>query len=100
MNLRRDYFDPAEKHGSLRQAVSRIQAQILLISFASDWRFSPSRSKEILHALTQEGKAVQYLEVDSDHGHDAFLMQDPAYMQAMRIYFNRLFTEIDDEPAA
>lgn len=95
-----DYFDPAEKHGSLRQAVSRIQAQILLISFASDWRFSPSRSKEILHALTQEGKAVQYLEVDSDHGHDAFLMQDPAYMQAMRIYFNRLFTEIDDEPAA
>ena len=95
-----DYFDPAEKHGSLRQAVSRIRAQILLISFTSDWRFAPSRSKEILHALTQEGKAVQYLEVDSEHGHDAFLMQDPAYIEAMRIYFNRLFTEIDHESAA
>ncbi|QRN41302.1 MAG: homoserine O-acetyltransferase [Neisseriaceae bacterium] len=91
-----DYFDPAQAYGGeLRQAVKRIQAKTFLVSFSSDWRFAPKRSKEILQALIHEEKTVQYLEVESIYGHDAFLLDDPAYMRGMKIYFSRINWEIN-----
>ncbi|MBN3860031.1 homoserine O-acetyltransferase [Neisseriaceae bacterium PsAf] len=91
-----DYFDPAQAYGGeLSEAVKRIQAKTFLVSFSSDWRFAPKRSKEILQALIHAEKAVQYLEVESIYGHDAFLLDDPAYIQGMQIYFERINQEVN-----
>lgn len=91
-----DYFDPAKKFdNSLIKAFQGILAKVLLISFSSDWRFSPRRSKEILEALIRNRKNVQYLEVESIYGHDAFLMDDKPYMEGMRIYFKRIADEVN-----
>ncbi|WMY91265.1 homoserine O-succinyltransferase MetX [Snodgrassella communis] len=90
-----DYFDPARDYaGDLITAVSAIQAKILIASFSSDWRFSPRRSQELLEALVAANKPVQYIALQSAHGHDAFLMEDPDYQAAIRIYFNNIATEL------
>ena len=89
-----DYFDPARAHDhDLQAALSEVSAQFFVASFSTDWRFAPERSHELVKALIGAGKAVQYVEIDSHHGHDAFLMEDAAYMQAMRVYLNRVAQE-------
>ncbi|MCP2041290.1 homoserine O-acetyltransferase [Neisseria sp. HSC-16F19] len=86
-----DYFDPAQEHRhDLKAALARTQAQFFVASFNSDWRFAPERSEELVAALVAAKKPVQYVALQSHHGHDAFLMDDPAYMRAVRIYFNRI----------
>jgi homoserine O-acetyltransferase len=83
-----DYFDPARAHGgSLSVALARAKARFLLISFTTDWRFSPARSREIVEALLENRREVSYAEIDAPHGHDAFLLDDPRYHQAVRAYF-------------
>src|SRR5579864_3587330 len=73
-----DYFDPArEFDGDLTKALSKTQAQFLLVSFMTDWRFSPERSREIVQALVNNKRRVSYAEIDAPHGHDAFLLDDP-----------------------
>jgi homoserine O-acetyltransferase/O-succinyltransferase len=86
-----DYFDPAaEFGGDLSAAMARAQAAFLVISFTSDWRFAPSRSREIVRALLDNRRVVSYLEIDAPHGHDAFLMEDERYMNAVRAYFGNI----------
>jgi homoserine O-acetyltransferase/O-succinyltransferase len=86
-----DYFDPAREHGgSLSAALARSTAKFLLVSFTTDWRFSPARSREIVQALLENGRDVSYAEIDAPHGHDAFLLDDPRYHQAVRAYFDRI----------
>ncbi len=86
-----DYFDPAADFGGdLSAALARAQASFLVISFTSDWRFAPSRSREIVRALLDNRRVVSYLEIDAPHGHDAFLMEDPRYMAAVRAYFENI----------
>ena len=83
-----DYFDPARDcDGSLAKAVSPATARFLVVSFTTDWRFSPARSREIVKALLDEKKAVTYAEVDAPHGHDAFLLDHPQYHAVVRAYF-------------
>jgi homoserine O-acetyltransferase len=83
-----DYFDPARTcGGNLAQALSAAQAGFLVISFTTDWRFSPARSREIVRALLQNRRSVSYAEIDAPHGHDAFLLDDPRYLAAVRAYF-------------
>lgn len=85
-----DYFDPARAHdGSLGAALATAQAEFLLISFSTDWRFSPARSREIVKALVDNRRRVSYAEIDAPHGHDAFLLDDPRYHAAVRAYFER-----------
>ena len=85
-----DYFDPAREHGgSLAAALARAQAKFLLISFTTDWRFSPARSREMVNALLKNRRDVSYAEIDAPHGHDAFLLDDPRYLQAVRAYFEQ-----------
>lgn len=89
-----DYFDPAADYGDcLKAAVSAIRAKIFVASFSSDWRFSPQRSHELVKALLAAGKDVQYIEVASQHGHDAFLMEDAPYIKAVRACFNNIARE-------
>ena len=79
-----DYFDPASEHqGDLAAAFKNIQSQVLVVSFSSDWRFSSSRSKEIVNALIKAKKRVSYLEVESPHGHDSFLFPEDSYVKGL-----------------
>jgi homoserine O-acetyltransferase len=84
-----DYFDPARAFdGNLNAALARAKAKFLLISFTTDWRFSPARSREIVKALLKNRREVSYCEIDAPHGHDAFLLDDPRYHHAVRAYFD------------
>ena len=86
-----DYFDPARDYqGNLRKALVRAQAQFLLVSFTTDWRFAPSRSREMVQALIANQRQVSYAEIDAPHGHDAFLLDDPRYLSLVRAYFERI----------
>ncbi|SFU71443.1 homoserine O-acetyltransferase [Polaromonas sp. YR568] len=83
-----DYFDPARAHGgSLTQALAHVTAKFLLVSFTTDWRFSPARSREIVKALLDNQRDVSYAEIDAPHGHDAFLLEDDRYLGVVRSYF-------------
>ena len=86
-----DYFDPAKKFGgNLSAALAEATAKFLLVSFTTDWRFSPARSREIVQALLDNGRDVSYAEIDAPHGHDAFLLDDSRYMNAIRSYFESI----------
>ena len=90
-----DYFDPASEHKhDLTAAVSPATAKFLVISFTSDWRFAPERSREIVKALLNAGKQVSYVEVKAEHGHDAFLIPIPHYMNVFHGYMKNVFEEI------
>ncbi|HQQ70176.1 MAG TPA: homoserine O-acetyltransferase, partial [Alicycliphilus sp.] len=90
-----DYFDPALRHGgSLALALAEARAKFLLVSFSTDWRFSPQRSREIVHALLENRRDVSYAEIDAPHGHDAFLLDDARYMSVVRSYFDSISKEL------
>ena len=83
-----DYFDPARAFGGdLTKALQAATAQFLLVSFTTDWRFAPVRSREIVKALLDNQRDVSYAEIDAPHGHDAFLLDDPRYIGVVRSYF-------------
>ncbi|MCD4498289.1 homoserine O-succinyltransferase MetX [Chromobacterium vaccinii] len=91
-----DYFDPAKDcGGDLAAALKPAQAQFMVASFTSDWRFSPERSRETVKALIAAGKRVSYAEIESAHGHDAFLMTDQPYVDLMRAYLDRVAKEVN-----
>lgn len=86
-----DYFDPAAQHdGDLAKTLAHVSADFCVMSFTTDWRFSPARSREIVDALTAARKNVCYLEIDAPQGHDAFLMPIPRYLQAFDSYMKRI----------
>jgi len=90
-----DYFDPARKFdGSLTKALAAARSKFLLISFVTDWRFAPSRSREIVKALLDNQRDVSYAEIDAPHGHDAFLLDDVRYHGVVRSYFDSLGIEV------
>jgi homoserine O-acetyltransferase len=89
-----DYFDPARTYGGdLSAAFARTTAKFLLVSFTTDWRFSPARSREMVQALLNNQRDVSYAEIDAPHGHDAFLLDDARYMNVVRSYFDRIAQE-------
>lgn len=89
-----DYFDLAREYGDDPVAAfSRAQSKFLVISFNSDWRFSPRRSREIVDALIAARRQVSYAEIDSPHGHDAFLVPSPRYEAVFGAYMQRVATE-------
>ncbi len=89
-----DYFDPARSYGGdLSAALARTAAKFLLVSFTTDWRFSPARSREMVRALLDNQRDVSYAEIDAPHGHDAFLLNDARYMRVVRSYFERIAQE-------
>ena len=86
-----DYFDPARAFGGdLSQALQRATCKFLIVSFTTDWRFSPKRSREMVKALLNNQRDVSYAEIDAPHGHDAFLLDDPRYMGVIRSYFTSI----------
>jgi homoserine O-acetyltransferase len=86
-----DYYDPAGAHGgNLASSMASIQARCMVMSFTTDWRFSPARSRELVDALFAAGKQVSYLEIEAAQGHDAFLLPIPRYVQAFQAYMNQI----------
>ncbi|MET3446662.1 homoserine O-acetyltransferase [Ralstonia sp. 1138] len=90
-----DYFDPALAYGGdLTKAVAHTKASYLVVSFMTDWRFAPSRSRELVKALLDNKHRVTYGEIDAPHGHDAFLLEDARYHALVRAYYERIAQEI------
>jgi homoserine O-acetyltransferase/O-succinyltransferase len=90
-----DYFDPAAtRGGDLSAALEPATASFLVVSFTSDWRFSPARSREIVKALLDNRLRVSYAEIDAPHGHDAFLMDDLRYHNLIRACFDNIAREV------
>lgn len=90
-----DYFDPSRTHnGDLAAALSKVSAEFLLVSFSTDWRFPPSRSREIVQALLKNKTPVTYSEIDAPHGHDAFLLEDPRYHAVVQGYYDRIAAQL------
>lgn len=84
-----DYFDPASRYdNNLELCLAHTQSNFFIISFSSDWRFPPERSQEISHALMAAKKNVSYLEIESNKGHDAFLIKNDTYIAALRAYLD------------
>ena len=82
-----DYFDLAREYGDDPIAAFKLaQAKFLVVSFSTDWRFAPERSHEIVNALVGANKSVTYAEIESKHGHDAFLLPDERYQQVFQRY--------------
>jgi homoserine O-acetyltransferase len=89
-----DYFDPAATHNDcLTDAFKSARAKFLVISFSSDWRFAPERSKEIVRALYSNDLDVSYSEIEANHGHDSFLLEISDYFKILSAYMKRV--EID-----
>jgi homoserine O-acetyltransferase len=85
-----DYYDPAAAcGGNLARALSPAKCRFLVISFTTDWRFTPARSREIVKALVENRRDVSYAEIVAPHGHDAFLLDTPQYHAVVRAYLAR-----------
>jgi homoserine O-acetyltransferase/O-succinyltransferase len=92
-----DYFDPAREFGGdLTAAFAAARCQFQLVSFTTDWRFAPARSREIVKALVDNQCDVSYAEIDAPHGHDAFLLDDARYHGVLRACFDKLANEVSD----
>ena len=90
-----DYYDPAkEAGGDLARALSPAKAGFFVASFKSDWRFPPTRSREIVKALVAADKPLTYAEIDAPHGHDAFLLDDRYYHGLVAAYVDNIASEI------
>lgn len=88
-----DYFDPAREYeNDLAKALARVKSKFLIVSFTTDWRFSPERSREIVDALIQEDKDVVYAEIDAPQGHDSFLLPIPRYLDVFSAFMNGIVT--------
>lgn len=91
-----DYYDPAaETDDDLTKALAPAMANFLVVSFSSDWRFSPERSREVVRALQSNKLNVSYAEVTCPHGHDSFLLDIDDYTRVVRSYLNRIADESD-----
>ncbi|ACR11399.1 homoserine O-succinyltransferase MetX [Teredinibacter turnerae] len=87
-----DYFDLAREYGDDPvEAFKQAQCKYMVISFTSDWRFSPERSREIVNALIRADRDVVYGELESDFGHDAFLIPNqPRYWDLLTSYMSQI----------
>ena len=86
-----DYFDPAQDYGgNLFKAFENTKSRFLVVSFTSDWRFSPEKSYEIVKALIKARKDVSYAEIEANQGHDAFLMPIPNYLAVLRNFMDNI----------
>lgn len=90
-----DYFDPAaEFDNSLSAALAQTRCRFCVISFTTDWRFSAARSKEIVDALIESKRNVCSAVIESEHGHDSFLLPIPRYFAVLGGFLNRLHQDL------
>jgi homoserine O-acetyltransferase len=83
-----DYFDLAAEHGSVAEAFRGTNTRFCIISFTSDWLFPTSESRELVHALNAVAANVSFVEIETDKGHDAFLLHEPELFGTLRGFLN------------
>ncbi len=83
-----DYFDLTVETGSLAKTFEKVKASHLVISFSADWLYPSYQSKEIVRALMLNGVDVTYCEIDSDYGHDAFLLDEGEISVVIKNYLD------------
>ncbi len=92
-----DYFDPAREFGNdLSRALSHARCRFLVLSFSSDWRFAPEHSEKLVNAMVDARRDVSYGEINSQWGHDAFLVPNERYLRLFRAYMTRVAAEVSD----
>jgi homoserine O-acetyltransferase len=80
-----DYFDLAEDYGGrLSDAFRKSHARVCVVSFTSDWLYPTSDARAIVHALNAAGMPVSFVEIETDKGHDAFLVDEPDFLATTR----------------
>ncbi|MFN0264899.1 homoserine O-acetyltransferase [Tepidamorphus sp. 3E244] len=80
-----DYFDLAADHGGvLANAFAGTNTRFCMVSFTSDWLFPTEGNRTVVHALNAAGARVSFVEIETDRGHDAFLLDEPQLMTALR----------------
>ena len=90
-----DYYDPAQSFsGRLDRALASVTAKSLVVSFSTDWRFSPERSREIVSALLENNCDVSYIDIESEYGHDSFLLDVPLYHEVLAAYFDGIHRQL------
>ncbi len=91
-----DYFDPTfGKHSSLDEVLAVAQSKFLVLSFSTDWRFSPERSEELVNALITSGKDVCYANIDAPQGHDSFLLPIPHYLMIFNAFMHQVADDVE-----
>ena len=91
-----DYFDPAyDFDNNLSEALKQARCEFLVLSFSTDWRFTPARSEELVNAMIAARRKVSYAEIDAPWGHDAFLIPTPRYTDAFGAYMSRVAREVN-----
>ncbi len=91
-----DYFDPSVDYdGDLSKAFAKSSCKFFLVSFTSDWRFPPERSRELVDHLLRARREVNYINVEANQGHDAFLLTIPRYTSALTTYLKRVYEELE-----
>ena len=84
-----DYFDLAKQHsGHLAKAFKDTKVRFCVISFTSDWLFPTSESRTVVHALNAAAANVSFVEIESDKGHDAFLLDEPEFHATFTGFLN------------
>lgn len=86
-----DYFDVSTGYSSLSAAFRASKALYLLITFSSDWLYPPYQLKEVAQAVRRSGGDATYCEINSDHGHDAFLLEHAAQEPLVRSFLERVY---------
>ena len=94
-----DYFDPSVDYGGdLSKAFANCDCKFFLMSFTSDWRFPPERSRELVNHLLKARCDVSYIDIEADQGHDAFLLSIPRYTDAFGTYLKHIHEELSRAP--
>jgi len=89
-----DYFDLAAEHGGrLADAFAGSKTRFCIISFTSDWLFPTAENKLVAHALNATAATVSFVEIQTDRGHDAFLLDEPEMFATMRGFLNAVATK-------
>ena len=90
-----DYFDLAKQFdGNLSKAFEKTNSKFFIISFTSDWLYPTSENRDIVIALNSIGKDVGFVEIDSDKGHDSFLLDVPDFLNAVKNYLETSYSKI------
>ncbi|MHC4593267.1 MAG: hypothetical protein ACYS8L_11335, partial [Planctomycetota bacterium] len=94
-----DYFDLAADHGSLIDAFKSVKSRFLVVSYSGDWLFPTYQSKEIVRALQANGVPTTFCELESEYGHDAFLLEDKQLTQAISGFLRNTYAALARQEA-
>jgi len=94
-----DYFDLTRDYGSLQSAFAKTRTRFLIVSFTSDWLFTPAQSEDMVDALVADGKDISYCNIDTPYGHDAFLLEPEVLGKLLSGFLDRTHEKISGKPA-